>query len=75
MNDSGPGTTNFSLSLFLSPSLAGTNDACKDDSEQHNIFQAILFKQLDVLAKFIDTSKSDYVLHLKAKDDLGRFVI
>eukprot|EP01122_Echinamoeba_exundans_P005445 TRINITY_DN1559_c0_g2_i2.p1 TRINITY_DN1559_c0_g2~~TRINITY_DN1559_c0_g2_i2.p1 ORF type:complete len:570 (-),score=63.47 TRINITY_DN1559_c0_g2_i2:895-2604(-) len=41
-------------------------------STQRSIFQAILFKEWDILESFIDTSKSDYVLHLKAKDELGR---
>lgn len=60
-------------------SASAPNSVPHDDTsasgEELNIFQAILLNNEEVLEQLLDTTKSDYIVHLKAVDSIGRYVI
>lgn len=43
-------------------------------SEELNIFQAILLNNFELVEQLLDTSRNDYIVHIKATDSLGRYV-
>lgn len=55
-----------------------TSGSREDDSaamnEDLNIFQAILLNNFEVVEQLLDTSRADYIVHIKATDSLGRYV-
>lgn len=55
-----------------------TSGSREDDSvamsEDLNIFQAILLNNFEVVEHLLDTSRTDYIVHIKATDSLGRYV-
>lgn len=43
-------------------------------NEDLNIFQAILLNNFEVVEHLLDTARTDYIVHIKATDSLGRYV-
>lgn len=56
-----------------------TSGSREDDSvamtEDLNIFQAILLNNFEAVEHLLDTSRTDYIVHIKATDSLQRYVV
>lgn len=54
--------------------MSGATEDASASGDELNIFQAILMGNEEVLEQLLDTTKNDYIVHLKATDSLGRYV-
>lgn len=61
-------SSNSSVGAYASNNL----DEASNTSEELNIFQAILMSNDEAVDQLLDTSRNDYIVHLKATDNLGR---
>lgn len=56
--------------------MSGKGDKEKsNEKDSENIFQAILFDDLETVERLMDVSSNSYILHAKREDSLQRFVL